>query len=447
MAEGGDEPIQMAGKVLKRRGILAAAGAAVAGIVAKQTSQPVAAAASLQFGNLASNSAIENDALGPTLIISQSGYPVADAVFAGQASAGSAALCGIQGIIGLRPTPTFPVGVYGYGNRAADNTTGVYGEALAGSGANTKGVWGKADIGTGVYGETNGTYGVYGVNTSSNPGGIGAAGVCDSATGIGVVGASTAGVGVKGAATIGFPIVGQVTDATSINAGVLGVGTAGPGVQGQSSGGHGLVGTTAATDGVHAALIGSVQPGSNAIGLRGSVQAGAVGYAGLFDGDVIINGALRVFGSPKNAAVKHPGDGSYRLLYCMESPESWFEDFGRGTLAGDKAEIKLDPDFAALVHTDTYHVFLTEYDGHSGLYVTNTTPTGFTVMAAERDTASGAKAPTKAGSGTFSWRVVAKRKDIAGERLAKVASPPPLKSVETFTVPETPEVKPPLKRP
>ena len=154
-------------------------------------------------------------------------------------------------------------------------------------------------------------------------------GQCDANNGIGVVGASAAGVGVKGAAISGFPIIGQITGPATINAGVLGVGTSGPGVQGQSTG-HGLVGTTAATDGVHTGLTGTVQPGSNAIAVRGSVSAGAVGYAGIFDGDVIINGALRVFGSPKNAAVKHPGDGTYRLLYCEESPESWFADYGRG---------------------------------------------------------------------------------------------------------------------
>jgi len=34
-----------------------------------------------------------------------------------------------------------------------------------------------------------------------------------------------------------------------------------------------------------------------------------------------------VIGGPKSAAVPHP-DGTLRRLYCVESPESWFEDFG-----------------------------------------------------------------------------------------------------------------------
>jgi hypothetical protein len=108
--------------------------------------------------------------------------------------------------------------------------------------------------------------------------------------------------------------------------------------------------------------------------------------------------------------------------------------------------LRLAPDFAALVHADDYHVFLTEYGGHSGLYVTNKVPAGFTVAAGVAASPSGTKAPTKQG-GAFSYRVVAKRKDIVGERLAKVAPPPPLKPVTPFTVPETPEPKPPAKKP
>jgi hypothetical protein len=171
-----------------------------------------------------------------------------------------------------------------------------------------------------------------------------------------------------------------------------------------------------------------------------------VGYAGIFDGDVIINGALRVFGSPKNAAVKHPGDNSYRLLYCEESPESWFADYGRGTLAAGKADIKLDPDFAALVHADDYYVFLTP-EGPQQLYVSQRTATGFTVTALPGVSAGGGLARPEGAVGAFAYRVVAKRKDIVGERLAKVDAPPPLKPVTPFTVPATPEAKPPATKP
>jgi hypothetical protein len=32
-------------------------------------------------------------------------------------------------------------------------------------------------------------------------------------------------------------------------------------------------------------------------------------------------------------------DGSHRRLYCLESPESWFEDLGKGQLQGGQANV------------------------------------------------------------------------------------------------------------
>jgi hypothetical protein len=112
-------------------------------------------------------------------------------------------------------------------------------------------------------------------------------------------------------------------------------------------------------------------------------------------------------------------------MYCVEAAEAWFEDVGKGTLVGGKATIALDPAFAQHIETQDYHVFLTEYGGSSGLYVDKQTASGFEVHA------SGGS-----GGGTFSWRVVGKRADMAGERLAKFVMPPGLK------VPETPLAPP-----
>lgn len=98
--------------------------------------------------------------------------------------------------------------------------------------------------------------------------------------------------------------------------------------------------------------------------------------------------------------------------YCMESPESWFEDFGFGEFVNGLAQIQLDPEFAAVVNSDAYHVFITEYDDNNALYVAQRTSTGFEVRT---------KALT--ASGTFSYRVVAKRKDITPPRLEKVTIP------------------------
>jgi hypothetical protein len=129
---------------------------------------------------------------------------------------------------------------------------------------------------------------------------------------------------------------------------------------------------------------------------------------------VQIQGDFTVFAGTKSAAVPHP-DGSHRLLYCVESPESWFEDFGEGQLMHGKVDVRLDPDFAALVQVDRYHVFITPYGESNGLFVAERNAAGFRVCEQQGG-------DSNAG---FAYRVVAKRKDIAADRLARIDPPSP----------------------
>ena len=174
-----------------------------------------------------------------------------------------------------------------------------------------------------------------------------------------------------------------------------GPGAGGFAIYGLSAKGHGLVGATAA---------------AGAAAVVGATNGVAGAYAAAFYGPVIVGGDFTVVGGAKSAAVPHP-DGSHRRLYCMESPESWFEDFGRGTLVCGEAVVPLDRDFAAVVDAAEYHVFLTGHDGRFDLSVSDQTANGFRVRASDR------------ADGTFSWRVVAKRKDIAGVRFEPVEIP------------------------
>jgi len=135
-------------------------------------------------------------------------------------------------------------------------------------------------------------------------------------------------------------------------------------------------------------------------------------YAGVFTGNVVVYGNYTVFDGSKSAAVRHT-DGSHRLLYSMESPESWFEDFGASRLVRGRTRVKLDRDFAAVIRTGHYHVFLTPEGDSNGLYVGKRNKTGFEV----REQANGKS------SVRFSYRIVAKRKDIAGPRFPKVRPP------------------------
>jgi hypothetical protein len=137
---------------------------------------------------------------------------------------------------------------------------------------------------------------------------------------------------------------------------------------------------------------------------------------------VLIEGDLTVTGV-KGAVVPH-ADGSHRLLCAIESTESWFEDFGETALKDGKAEVELDPDFAAVIETTGYHVFLTPYGDSSGLYVADRTTKSFIVREQKDGTSNLA----------FSYRVVARRLDIASHRLARIRLPE-APSLETFPKP------------
>jgi hypothetical protein len=223
--------------------------------------------------------------------------------------------------------------------------------------------------------------------------------------------------GVLGTSVQGVGVFGEIPPASSSNTIAVyglnnavyagpGSGAGGFGVYGFSAKGHGLVGATATAGG--AAVVGATS------GVAGS-------YAGAFYGPVIVAGPFTVVGGAKSAAVLHP-DGSHRRLYCLESPESWFEDFGRGELSCGRADVTIDLDFAALVDLNDYHVFVTSYDRDYLLYVTDMTPEGFMVRADVAFEAVKGRQATDL-SGAFSWRVVAKRKDIEGKRLEQVSIP------------------------
>ena len=169
-------------------------------------------------------------------------------------------------------------------------------------------------------------------------------------------------------------------------------------------------------------MFGQATTGTNVSAILGSTYNTATNvnnnsnFAGFFNGNFL------VVGGTKSAGVPHP-DGSYRALYCVESPESWFEDFGVGSLAGGKADVTLDPDFAAVVDTKDMHVFIAQNDGqHHHLSVSGQTRTGFTV-AADTEIAVLKGKKTADLNGTFSWRVVARRKDVKVPRLAKIELP------------------------
>ncbi len=328
---------------------------------------------------------------------------------------------------------------------------GGTGHALFGSGDKSDGIVGQTNASTssaGVVGVGNGglSAGVVGHGSPSRGGGTGVVGT--SGTGIGVRGNSDASTAIQGDATAGTAVEGRSGHGIGVFGGSID-GTAG--VFGAVSTGSGLGVLGVVNSSGAAAIAGN----ANATGATAGQFFGPVN---IFNnpnapnaGNLFVQGNQTISGT-KSAAVPHP-DGSHRLLYCVESPEAWFEDFGEGTITGGRAEVKLDADFAAVVDTAKLHVFITEHGENHNLHLAGTSAVGFTVAASAGALAArGIKAADV--NGTFTYRVVAKRKDVNAGRLAKfevpkeinapslpkeITSPAPLAPIEPPVIPAMPK--------
>jgi hypothetical protein len=375
-------PATETGHTLKRRGLLAAAWTAVAAFVLRQTTRPAEAA----NGDNVVLGTVNNETAGTNIINS---------------TANNFALA--ANCVGGSGT-----GLIVNGGRFGVNASG--GNSPQG-GASSAGVFGQTNDGV--------SFGLWGLNSAAA--GVGVRGEAFNGPGIGVQGVG------NGSTDNAIGVSGLIPSTSTINAiGVYGLnlssyagpgpGAGGFGLYGLSGKGHGLVGATAA---------------AGAAAVVGATNGVAGAFAAAFYGPAIVSGNFTVFGA-KSAAVPLP-DGTRRRMYCMESPESWFEDFGKGQLDCGRADVTIDPQFAAVAALDDYHVFLTDYGGRTHLSVTRQSPTGFSVETDD---------PTS--ETRFSWRVVAKRKDIAGPRFERVDAPaepvlPPIpESAQAERQPTTP---------
>jgi hypothetical protein len=320
-------------------------------------------------------------------------------------------------------------------NTTASNTAwsalAFAGIGMQGGGGGGWGVWGYSGSSGGSVTIGSTLLGVLG--SSGDPGGVGVNGYSGGAGGFGVwsqgatgvygeTHTASAGLGVKGVNNLGgTAVLGQSSGGSgNTNVGVYGQsanGTGGIGVLGlcsndinsvgvyaQSATGKGFLGFSNATAGVGATGVNS----TSGIGLYGVSNGG---FGAVISGNLWVSGSQTVLG-PKSAAVRDTG-GKLRRMYSLESPESWFEDFGSGQLSGGSATVQLEPGFAGVVHGDGYRVFTMPKGDCKGLYVTTLTSGGFTVHELQGGTSNVA----------FDYRVVAKRKDIAGARLEHVDEP------------------------
>ena len=356
---------------------------------------------------------------------------------------------GVFGQAGDPGDPAGPAGVCGSSRQRF---------GVIGSSSENVAVFGQANKSIGVFGTSNSSWGVMGQSGAPAPSSFNAAVFGTSASSTGVAGTSANNFGILGTSTNSYGLVaisgvlGPIFNVPLPSpAGVFGTSADNPGVVATSAKSFGVAAYSLESNGIFglaAALpapnIGlfSVPSGVKGEAIRGgfgvlgvttsfptSPGAGVTGacggngfgifgfnpdpggFAGYFAGKVHADGEITA--PVKNAIVPFP-DGSKRLLHCMESPEHWFEDFGSARLKRGRATVKLDADFGKVVMLDGYRVFLTPEGDCKGLYVQSKGDASFEVRELQGGTSSIA----------FSYRIVAKRKDIKRHtRFAKIETP------------------------
>ena len=136
-------------------------------------------------------------------------------------------------------------------------------------------------------------------------------------------------------------------------------------------------------------------------------------YSGTLHAGTLVATNLMVSGS-KNAVVP-VADNKVALLYAVESPENWFEDFGSGQLRHGVAEIEIDPQYGKTVNTGVaYHVFLTPNANCRGLYVARKTASRFVIRELGHGHSNAA----------FDYRIVAKRDGFEKVRMEQLQAQP-----------------------
>ncbi|MBN1424735.1 hypothetical protein JXA88_09265, partial [Candidatus Fermentibacteria bacterium] len=271
------------------------------------------------------------------------------------------------GVIGeAASTLDYSLGVWGFASNSAGRTFGVCGRSASTEGT---GVWGWATASTGS------TCGVRGESASTD--GTGVSGVAFATDG------QTYGGWFRSASPSGRGVYGEAQDGF----GIYGLGTVG------------VSGTTIYADGTGVMGV-AVETTGSSIGVFGQTSSPS-GYGVYSSGNFAASGT-------KSCVVKTSKGPA--MLYCQESPENWFEDFGEGQLMNGRCHVELDPLFletATINGANPMKVFITPDDPMcEGVAVVRST-TGFDVIELHGGE----------GSSSFAYRVVAKRKGYESRRL------------------------------
>ena len=260
----------------------------------------------------------------------------------------------------------------------AENT--YYGNGLYAQAANNDGVSSQT---TNPSLQQSGRSGVYGFDGSSD-GGSGNAGVSGGSTnGFGVLGSSTGHWGIYGVSTNDYGIFGQSTNAISVAASPTGSGNTSQTIQS-------LGGTSGDSSGFNLATF--QNNGTPALWVDNASNAH-------------VNGLIYTHGNCSGGCDRTRGGV---ISYAAQSSMPTLEDVGTGQLQAGAARIAFDAAFARAINRGAaYAVFVSPEGPNHGLYVTQKTSSGFTVM----------ENPGGHSTIPFSYRIVAKPYGVQAARL------------------------------
>jgi hypothetical protein len=277
---------------------------------------------------------------------------------------------------------------------------------------------------------------IQGLGEGDGPANAGVTGFGSGILGYGVVGQGP-GVGVLGQAE-GFSATAGVMGSGGRVFGVAGVSTDSPGVFARGSDGLLAIATHSGGNGV----VGQGNAGGAGVLGRASQSPNPETYGVFSEGRFGASG-------PITALI------GGTVAFDMASLDSLIVDVGSATLQRGRATVPLAPDFAPLIDTSNYQVFVSPYGPTRGLFVSRRTPTSFEVEAtgdnrgeSDNDHGSGKRGDDgdrgRDADIAFAYQVVGKRKDVSVSRPAVASVTAQPKASRSPNVPNTPE---PLPRP
>jgi hypothetical protein len=295
-------------------------------------------------------------------------------------------------------------GVAGYSDTAAVTGMGVIGRAR-----NTA-ILGKSEYNKGIYGyalDDDGVFG-YGLGTTLyRYAGVNGQGGSDSTYGVKGMASAMPGVYGQNSSYRYAAVTGRNTITSVGSAGVAGFGDTinvaafgvfglarYHGVYGRSKYYNGVRGDAESDNGVSGYYNGTITSYAGVWGGRGAYGYG-VYYSGGLSGSGTKNCVMRTSKGPA-------------ALYCQESPENWFEDFGSVALTNGRAHVALDALFLETVTVDNQHpikVFVQQTSGDPVNVVVQKNGAAFDIVGPSGSNVS------------FDYRVVAKRKGFEDVRL------------------------------